>query len=132
MKALAIRPPQFLSLEPVPRCPNRRCARYPTHDVNSDLLVFACQRCSARWWATRFAPGDIRPQLLEDYGGDESFVDYLMGMFELPLSIGRPMYWQVWISIDDHAALAKAMPSARVRDHARAFFLRLVTWHRSL
>ncbi|HEY7236533.1 MAG TPA: hypothetical protein VH539_20395 [Gemmatimonadaceae bacterium] len=126
--AAAIRAPQLLSLEPVLRCPNRRCLRR-ADEIDADVLTMRCRQCSAEWWATRLRPGNIRAQLLEDFG-DESFVDYLIGMYELPESIDRPMYWQVWTRRDGQVAIANAMPATSIRDRARIFFHQLVSGHR--
>jgi hypothetical protein len=126
--AAAIRAPQYLSLEPALRCPNRRCQRHAGNIV-SDLLTLSCAACGAIWWATRLRPGNVRAQLLEDFG-DASFVDYLICMYELPESIDRPLYWQVWIRRDEEIAIANAMPSTSIRDRARIFFHQIVAGHR--
>lgn len=91
----------MLSLEPVLRCPARQCGRVLI-DVELELgstTALRCPRkkCRSHWWATHLEAGNIRQQLLDDFE-DETVVDQLMGVFGLPLTIDRPMYWQVWLT----------------------------------
>lgn len=90
------RPPAFLSLEPIIRCPNRRCGEIP-YGQRGDLLTYQCAKCGARWWANRFAAGDIRSQIRAQFDGNESFVE-LLDALGAPERIDKPMYWQLWIS----------------------------------
>jgi hypothetical protein len=94
-------PPRLLSLEPLLRCPNRRCGEIVLN-VNPEMgtsAVYRCERkkCRSHWWAKRLEPGDVRAQLLVDYE-DPDIVDWQMRLWKLPDTIPRSMYWQVWLS----------------------------------
>ena len=111
------RPPLFLSLEPVLRCPNRRCYKIP-FGVASDLLTITCDHCQAHWWANRLEAGDVRSQIRAQFDGDELFVQ-LLDALEAPERIDTPMYWQLWISgHDQYSFTNRASPGGiLVRSH---------------
>lgn len=90
--------PRFLSLEPVLRCPDRRCKKIVFINPEVYLGGLTCAKCGGHWWATRLQPGSVRQQLLNDYDGDEFLVAQLMALFELPETIETPMFWQVWLT----------------------------------
>jgi hypothetical protein len=90
-------PPLFLSLEPILRCPNRRC-RLVARGLSVDLLAITClnKHCRTHWWATRLEAGDIRSQVRAQFDGNELFVE-LLDRLGAPERIDQPMYWQLWI-----------------------------------
>jgi hypothetical protein len=92
-------PPRFLSLEVKPRCPNRRCKRF-VFEIYPDRYdgALKCPRCSSRWWAFRLSAGNVRQQLLDAFEGDEAVVDTIMALYDVPLELSRPMFWQIWLS----------------------------------
>lgn len=90
------RPPLILSLEPVLRCPNRRCGKI-AYGISGDLITYSCKSCPAHWWATRLDAGDIRAQIRAAFDGNELFVE-LLDKLGAPERIETPMFWQLWIS----------------------------------
>lgn len=98
---MANRPPQFLSLEPVLRCPNPRCGRAVNARLHVELLTITCKHCGAHWWATRLAAGDIRSQMRAAFDGNEVFVE-LLDTLGAPERVEQPVFWQLWLSGNEH------------------------------
>lgn len=90
--------PISLSLSPFLRCP---ACRKGHRGITGALLTLKCERCGAHWWATWFEAGDIRAQVLEQFGGDPIFVE-LLDMLDAPTAIDQPMYWQLRLTGHQH------------------------------
>ena len=101
---MSYEPPPTFSLEPIPRCPDRRCRR-PRPDINLGIgseLSVRCEnkKCRTHWWASRLRAGSVEEQLMRDFD-DRATVEQLVAKFRiyrLPLVIAEPLYWQVWLT----------------------------------
>jgi hypothetical protein len=70
-------------------------------DEGRGHIAFQCDdenNCGARWWATRLDAGIVRDQLLAAFEGETAIVDRLMVEYDLPLTIERTMWWQIWLT----------------------------------
>lgn len=124
---MIITTPRFLSLEPVLRCPDRRCHRMVfAKDPEIYLGGLTCDRCGAHWWATRLQAGNVREQLLHDYEGEAFLVAQLMILFGLPETIEQPMFWQVWLSGNEWYRYNKDTSSG-IRSRSKALLQRVVS-----
>lgn len=118
-------PPRFLSLEVKLRCPNRRCQRFVFElDAEQYTGALKCPKCGSRWWAFRLAAGDVRRQLLDNFEGDEDVVDTMMALYEVPVSLDRPMFWQIWLSGNEFYRFNKEQESG-TSGRSLALFRRL-------
>jgi hypothetical protein len=118
-------PPRFLSLEPKPRCPNRRCERFVYElDPEQFLGALKCPKCGAHWWAFKLQAGDVRSQLLQDFEGDTVIVETMMTLYNVPAQISAPAFWQIWLSGNEFYRFVKD-DSTGLRGRSLALFRRL-------
>lgn len=122
------RPPVFLSLEPIIRCPNRRCQAI-AYDVSGDLITLKCARCGWHWWANRFDAGDIRAQVRAQFDGNELFVE-LLDAIGAPERIDQPMFWQLPISGNEKYQFTDRTKPGGILARSHHFVRKLVGLHR--
>jgi hypothetical protein len=129
-RALNRRPPLFLSLEPILRCPDRRCYK-PAYHVSGDLLTLKCQHCGrVHWWATRLRAGVIRDQVRDDFDGDDRFVA-LLDYLEAPATIAEPMFWQIWLTGAEQHDMTNKRDQAGILERSLRFVRSISLPHRA-
>jgi hypothetical protein len=119
------RPPLFLSLEPVLKCPNRRCERI-AYGLSADLITVSCKSCGTHWWATRLEAGDIRSQIRAQFDGNELFVT-LLDQVGAPERIDQPMFWQLWLSGNDQYQFTDRTRAGGILARSHALVRKLIS-----
>jgi hypothetical protein len=117
------RPLLFLSLEPVLKCPNRRCERI-ANGLSADLITVSCKSCGTHWWATWLEAGDIRSQLRAQFDGNELFVQ-LLDSLGAPERIESPAFWQIWLSGNDQYQFTDRTKPGGILPRSHALIRRL-------
>ncbi|HEY9227405.1 MAG TPA: hypothetical protein VIP11_12200 [Gemmatimonadaceae bacterium] len=92
--------------------------------MSADLITIKCVKCGAYWWAVRLDAGDVRAQLLDQFDGDRSVLAVLDAI-DAPAVLDRPMYWQLWITGNDHYRFTNKHAAGNVLESSREMMRRL-------
>jgi hypothetical protein len=89
-------------LEPALRCPWCGAPHFDD-EIEFGRRTIRCERerCRCRWWAMVLEEGPVEPQLRWAFE-DLAIAASLMEMYQLPIELPRPMYWQLPLRSDQH------------------------------